>query len=219
MVNFVVGANKEGYHYKNVNISDFEADYISDVRIVKEGDSCPVCGNRLLFTKGIEIGNTFKLGTKYAESFNLKYKDSMNQEQNVFMGCYGIGIGRCLASIVEQNNDENGIIWPLNVAPYKVSIVVIDSNNEEQIEAANHLYNELNDLKIETIIDDRNERPGVKFNDMDLIGIPIRITVGKKINDQIVELKERTKNEIQEYSIFDVIYKVQDIISEKKYNI
>ena len=131
------------------------------------------------------------------------------------MGCYGIGVGRCLASIVEQRNDENGIIWPMNIAPYKVAIVVIDTLNVDQMDAANHLYQELTDLGIETILDDRDVRPGVKFNDMDLIGIPIRITIGKKIVDHLVEMKRRNSDEVKEVSIFDVVYNMQDIIEEE----
>ena len=132
------------------------------------------------------------------------------------MGCYGIGLDRCIASIVEQNNDEKGIIWPINVAPYKVAIVVIDPLNVDQMEAANHLYQELLDNNIDTILDDRDVRPGVKFNDMDLIGIPIRITIGKKIVEHLVEFKKRNEEEVSDISIFDVLYKVQDIIEEKK---
>ena len=215
MVNFIVGANKENYHYKNVNITDFKYDFKGDIRNVKEGDTCPNCGGKLYFKKGIEIGNTFKLGTKYSEALDLKYQDSNNELKPVIMGCYGIGLDRCIASIVEQNNDENGIIWPINVAPYKVAIVVIDPLNVDQMEAANHLYQELVDNNIDVILDDRDVRPGVKFNDMDLIGIPIRITIGKKIVEHLVELKKRNSEEVTDISIFDVLYKVQDIIEEK----
>ncbi len=215
MVNFIVGANKENYHYKNVNITDFKYDFKGDIRNVKEGDTCPNCGGKLYFKKGIEIGNTFKLGTKYSEALDLKYQDSNNELKPVIMGCYGIGLDRCIASIVEQNNDENGIIWPINVAPYKVAIVVIDPLNVDQMDAANHLYQELVDNNIDVILDDRDVRPGVKFNDMDLIGIPIRITIGKKIVEHLVELKKRNSEEVTDISIFDVLYKVQDIIEEK----
>ena len=216
MVNFVVGANKSGYHYKNVNLSDFEVYLTADIRNVKDGDICPNCGNKLLFKKGIEIGNTFKLGTKYSEMYDLSYRDKDNTLSYVQMGCYGIGLGRCISSIIEQNNDEKGIIWPMNVAPYKVAIVVIDVYDDDQMEAAEHLYQELKEAGIETILDDRDERAGVKFNDMDLIGIPIKITIGKKIKDHIVELKKRTDEENTDVSIFDVIYSVQDIIAEEK---
>ena len=215
MVNFVTGSNKKDYHYKNVNITDFKIDYKGDIRNVKEGDACPNCGGRLYFKKGIECGNLFKLGTKYSEALDLKYLNSDNQLVPVQMGCYGIGLGRCLASIVEQRNDENGIIWPMSIAPYKVAIIVIDTLNVDQMDAANHLYQELTDLGIDTILDDRDVRPGVKFNDMDLIGVPIRITIGKKIIEHLVELKKRNDEEIKETSIFDIIYHVQDIIEEE----
>ena len=215
MVNFVVGANKKDYHYKNVNIDDFNVELACDIRNVKEGDMCPKCASKLKFKKGIEIGNTFKLGTKYSEILNLNYTDADNNIKPVVMGCYGIGIGRCLSAIVEQKHDDKGIIWPMNVAPYKVSIVVVDVNKDKQVEAANHLYNEFRKANIDVMLDDRNERVGVKFNDMDLIGIPIRITIGKKIDEHICELKLRENDEIEEISIFDVLYKVQDIIEEK----
>ncbi len=215
MTNFIVGANKIDYHYKNVNLTDFEYSFKGDIKNVKEGDACPNCGGKLYFKKGIECGNIFKLGTKYSESFDLKYLDSENKLIPVQMGCYGIGLGRCLASIVEQRNDEKGIIWPISVAPYKVAIVVIDTLNVDQMDAANHLYKELKDLGIDTILDDRDIRPGVKFNDLDLIGIPIRITIGKKIVEHIVEIKKRSEEEVKETSIFDVIYHIQDIIEEE----
>ena len=215
MVNFVVGANKKDYHYKNVNIDDFKAEIISDIRNVKEGDMCPKCASKLKFKKGIEVGNTFKLGTKYSECLDLMYADTDNTLKPVVMGCYGIGIGRCLSAIVEQNNDEKGIIWPMNIAPFKVAIVIVDINNEEQVEAANHLYKEFKNANIDVLLDDRKERVGVKFNDMDLIGIPIRITIGKKIDEHICELKLRNSDIVDEISIFDVLYKAQDIIEEK----
>lgn len=205
MSNFIVGANEENYHLKNVNCSDFEVDIVSDIVNVKEGDICPKCHGKLYFKKGIEVGNTFKLGTKYSKSLGLEYLDNNNQLKPVVMGSYGIGIGRVMAAIVEQNNDESGIIWPYNIAPYKVAIVLINENDEKQNAAANDLYSTLIDNKIETILDDRSVRPGVKFNDMDLIGIPIRIVVGKKINDGMVEIKLRNSNEIKEIKISDVL--------------
>ena len=215
MANFIVGSNKKDYHYKNVNISDFKVDFKGDIRNVKEGDACPLCAGKLYFKKGIECGNLFKLGTKYSESYDLKYLNKDNELIPVQMGSYGIGPGRCLAAIAEQRSDDNGIIWPMSIAPYKVGIIVIDTLNVDQMDAANHLYKELLDLGIETIIDDRDVRPGVKFNDMDLIGIPIRITVGKKVIEHLVELKKRDEDEVREISAFDIIYHIQDIIEEE----
>ncbi len=200
MKNFTVGANKTDYHYKNVNLKDFN--YKSaDIRNIKEGDKCPKCGGKIYFKKGIEIGNTFKLGTKYSEAMKLLYLDESNNLKPVIMGSYGIGLGRCIGAIVEQNHDDKGIIWPYNVAPYKVCVVPANSNDQNQIELANKIYSDLLSNNIETMLDDRDERLGVKLNDMDLIGIPIRILVGKKSTENIVEMKYRDKSEVEEISI------------------
>lgn len=214
MKNFVTGANKEGYHYINTNISDFKYDMAADIVNVKEGDTCPHCGGKLYFKKGIEIGNLFKLGTKYAEKLGLTYLDENNQEQVVTMGCYGIGVGRILASIIEQNNDEHGMIMPMNVAPYKVCLVQIDMKNEEQTEIAEKLYETLRQNNIEVLYDNRDERPGVKFKDMDLIGIPLRITIGKKISDGLVEWKERKNGNNIDVKLDEIIDKINEFIKD-----
>lgn len=214
MKNFVTGANKEGYHYINTNISDFKYDMAADIVNVKEGDTCPHCGGKLYFKKGIEIGNLFKLGTKYAEKLGLTYLDENNQEQVVTMGCYGIGVGRILASIIEQNNDEHGMIMPMNVAPYKVCLVQIDMKNEEQTEIAEKLYETLRQNNIEVLYDNRDERPGVKFKDMDLIGIPLRITIGKKISDGLVEWKERKTGNNIDVKLDEIIDKINEFIKD-----
>lgn len=211
MKNFCVGANKEGYHYINANISDFKYDIASNISTVVEGDTCPHCDGKLYFKKGIEIGNTFKLGTKYAEKLGLTYLDEENQENVVTMGCYGIGVGRILASVVEQNNDEHGMILPMNIAPYNVAIVLINVNDEEQKRYANELHDRLETLGIEVLLDDRDERAGVKFNDMDLIGIPLRITIGKKYNEGLVEVKNRRTGETVDIKVNDLI----DFISKR----
>lgn len=208
MKNFCCGANCEGYHYINANINDIKYDIVGDITNVQEGDLCPCCGEPLFFKKGIEIGNLFKLGTKYAQNLGLTYLDENNQEQVVTMGSYGIGPGRILASIAEQQNDESGLIFPMNIAPYQVAIVQIDMNNPEQTKIANSLYEELLKNKIEVIYDDREERPGVKFKDMDLIGIPLRITIGKKINENKVELKERKTNIQEDCLITEIVPKI-----------
>lgn len=207
--NFIVGANETDYHLKNVNLKDFNAYIIEDIKKVKEGDLCPECGEKLVFKKGIEVGNTFKLGTKYSESLGLNYLGNDNKSYPVVMGCYGIGIERIVSAIVEQNHDENGIIWPINIAPYKVSIVVINVKDEKQINVANQLYDDLSNKGIDVLLDDRNERPGVKFNDMDLIGIPIRITVGKKIEENTVEIKLRKESKSKECKIKDIIKEIE----------
>ena len=205
MTNFVVGANSNGYHYINVNISDFKYDIVSDIVNVMEGDHCPKCGGTLYFKKGIEVGNTFKLGTKYSEALNLKYVDKDNTLKPVVMGSYGIGVARCMSAIVEQNNDEDGIIWPINVAPYKVSIVIINNKDDDQVKVANSLYDYFNKNNVSCILDDRDERAGIKFKDMDLIGIPYRIVVGKKVNEGIVEVKDRKTKEIKEILVNDIL--------------
>lgn len=207
--NFIVGANKSDYHFKDVNLKDFKPEIIADIKNIKEGDTCPRCGGKIHFKKGIEIGNTFKLGTKYSEKLGLNYLDKDNKLNPVQMGCYGIGVGRIIAATIEQNHDEKGIIWPMSIAPFKVAIVLIDRKNDLQRETAERLYEELNQMGIDTILDDRDERPGVKFNDMELIGIPIRITIGKKINDGEVEIKLRTESDI-------AVIKSENVVAEIK---
>lgn len=192
MKNFVIGANETDMHYKNVNINkDFTPDFVADIRVVEEGDKCPKCGQPIKAAQGIEVGHIFKLGTKYSEALGLNYQDENGQSNTVVMGCYGIGVTRCLSAAIEQNNDENGIIWPVSIAPYQAIVIPANHKSEEQVEMAEKLYNELTEAGIETLIDDRNERPGVKFKDADLIGIPVRIVVGKKCGEGVVEYKER----------------------------
>ena len=205
MQNFIVGANETDYHYKNVNVEDFIVELVADIKNIREGDVCPHCHKgHVYFKKGIEVGNTFKLGTKYSDSLGLNYSDENNELKPVVMGCYGIGIERIIAAVVEQNHDEKGIIWPMNIAPYKVAIVLINPKDEKQKEVAEQLYKQLNDLGVETLLDDRNERPGVKFNDMDLIGIPVRITVGKKVEQNQVEIKKRTEEQSKDIDIAEI---------------
>ena len=209
MKNFCAGANKEGYHYINVNPKDFKADVVGDISNIKEGDTCPCCGGKIHFAHGIEVGNTFKLGTKYSKAMGLQYLDSNNKLQDVWMGSYGIGPARAMAALCEQNIDNNGINWPKDIAPFQVAIVIISMKDEKQVEVANKLYDELTSKGIEVILDDRDERPGVKFKDMELIGIPYRITVGKGIQDGNVEFKERTSDK-EDVKVEDVINKVID---------
>jgi prolyl-tRNA synthetase len=199
MKNFVIGANETDMHYKNVNINkDFTASVVADIRVVEAGDACPKCGKPIKTAQGIEVGHIFKLGTKYSEALGLKYLDENGKSNTVVMGCYGIGVTRCLAAAIEQNNDENGIIWPVAIAPYQAIVIPANYKSEEQMEMAEKLYNELTEAGIETLIDDRTERTGVKFKDADLIGIPVRIVVGKKCTEGIVEYKERKSEEAVE---------------------
>ncbi|WP_075877140.1 proline--tRNA ligase [Merdibacter massiliensis] len=201
MRNFIVGANKSDHHYVNVNLRDFTVEKIADIAQVHEGDCCPKCGGKLKFEHGIEVGNLFKLGTKYATTMGLQYLDKNNKLQPVVMGSYGIGLERCMAAIVEQHNDEHGIVWPLSVAPYAVCIVIVSMKDEQQKTAAYQLYDELTAMGVEVLLDDRDERVGVKFKDMELIGIPYRITVGRGIVDGKVEFVDRKTQNKQEFSL------------------
>ncbi len=192
MKNFIIGANETDMHYKNVNINkDFTPALVADIRTIEPGDACPKCGKPIKAAQGIEVGHIFKLGTKYSDALGLTYQNEDGKNQVVLMGCYGIGVTRCLAAAIEQNNDENGIIWPASIAPYQAIVVPANYKSEEQIQLAEKLYNELLAAGIETLLDDRDERAGVKFKDADLIGIPVRIVVGKKCSEGIVEYKER----------------------------
>ena len=212
MKNFCAGANKEGYHYINMNVKDLNYDIVGDISNVIEGDICPKCGGKIYFKKGIEIGNTFKLGRHYAEEMGLTFFDENNQEQVPTMGSYGIGPGRALAAIIEQNNDEHGMILPMSIAPYKVCIVPTNTKDENIMNFANELYEKLENEKIDVLLDDRDERPGVKFNDMDLIGIPIRITVGKKLADGKVEFKLRKEKDCLEIDKDEVFGKIKETV-------
>ena len=217
MQNFVVGANETDMHFKNVNIDrDFEADVVADIRVVVTGDECPKCGGKIKSEQGIEVGHIFKLGTKYSDALGLKYLDENGKQNTVIMGCYGIGVTRCLAAAVEQLHDDNGIIWPVSIAPYQAIVVPANYKNEEQAAEAEKLYEALNAAGIETIIDDRKERAGVKFKDADLIGIPVRVVVGKKAGEGIVEYKERTMDKAIEISIDEAVSKVVQFVNENK---
>ena len=214
MKNFCCGANKEGYHYINANVKDINYDLVGDIGTVVEGDICPNCGGTFYFKKGIEIGNTFKLGKHYAEDLGLTYLDEEGNSQVPTMGCYGIGPGRVLAAIIEQKNDEHGMILPMNIAPYQVSLVQIDMNNEEHTKVAEKIYQELLDKGIDVLYDNRDERPGVKFKDMDLIGIPLRITIGKALENNEVEFKKRTDSNSTNIKVEDIVNHVVDTVKD-----
>lgn len=195
MKNFVVGGMEKDYHYINVNLDrDFKVNEWTDLVVVQIGDPCPVCGKPLKGEKGIELGHIFKLGTKYSDSMDVKYMDKDGKMKSFIMGCYGWGISRTLGAIVEQLHDDDGIIWPRSVAPYEVDIVVVGKEKEKEF--SEKLYSYLLDKGVDVIIDDRNVSPGVKFKDADLIGFPIRITVGRKLKEGKVEIKERGKEAI-----------------------
>lgn len=191
MYNMILGANETGYHLKNVNYGrDFEG-VVGDFRKIESGEKCPKCGSEVTIARGTEVGHIFKLGTKYSAAMNATFIDENGKNVPFVMGCYGIGVTRTMASIIEQHHDENGIIWPLSVAPYHVSVIPVNIKDEAQMKIANKLYDELRKIGVDAILDDRNERPGVKFKDSELIGIPMRVTVGKKITDGEVEFKLR----------------------------
>lgn len=214
MKNFVVGANEENYHIKNVNYGDdFEGEIVEDLLMVQEGDIDPETKSPLKFKRGIEVGNIFQLGQKYSKSMNATFLDENGKEQFFWMGSYGIGVTRSVSAIVEQNHDDKGMIWPLVVAPYHVIITIVNTKNDEQNTLAEKLYEKLLLQGLEVLLDDRKERVGVKFNDRDLIGIPLRITVGKKADEDIVEFSERKTLENVEMSSQEAYEKVMEIIN------
>lgn len=215
--NLVGGANRENYHTKNVNYGrDYEGHIVADLKVLKEGDPCPVCGAPVKHARGIEVGQVFKLGTKYSESMGATYKDENQKEQLIVMGCYGIGVTRTLAAVVEQHHDENGIIWPMSVAPYHVIITLINPDDEAQAKVADDLYKELSKAGVEVLLDDRKERPGVKFKDADLLGIPVRITVGKLAADGQVEYKLRRDADKEVLTAEEALSKAIAIVNEEK---
>lgn len=195
--NFVIGANEDNYHYINANFSQIKITHIADVSNVQEGDPNPNGTGVLHFSRGIEIGNIFKLGTKYSKAMNLQYADQNNSLQDVHMGSYGIGLGRIMAALTEQRASAANLDWPMSVAPYKLAIVVVNSQDETQLDYANKLYDKFVKLGVTTLLDDRHERPGVKFKDMELIGIPLRITVGRDLAQRSLEFKVRHNENIK----------------------
>ena len=210
MYNFIIGANETDMHLKNVNYGrDFEG-IVGDFRNVTIGEKCPECGKEITISRGTEVGHIFKLGTKYSESMGATFIDEDGKAKPFIMGCYGIGVTRTVASIIEQHNDENGIIWPLEVAPYHVSVIPANVKNEEQATKAEEIYNELRKMGVEALLDDRKERAGVKFKDSELIGIPMRITVGKMIGEGQVEFKLRNGGEVETLSIEEVYNRVRE---------
>ncbi len=217
MINFVTGANKQDYHFKNVNIGrDFNVEAFIDLRVAQENDSCPRCGGKIKFARGIEVGHVFKLGTKYSKAMKAAFLDKDGQEKIMIMGCYGIGIGRTVAACIEQNFDENGIIWPMPLAPYQVIITPVNINEEEVMKASESIYASMLACGIEVILDDRDERAGVKFKDADLIGIPIRITVGQKnLAQGNIELKIRKTAENRLYPLQKIVEEVKALIDQE----
>lgn len=217
MKNFVVGINLTDKHLVGANLDDLDIDDIkyADIRLVEAGEFCPDCGKPLFVTKGIEVGNIFKLGTKYSKPMNAVYIDADGKTHPYVMGCYGIGVTRTAAAAVEAHYDDFGIKWPIAIAPYHVVIVPVNTNDETQMPVAQKIYDELIEAGVEAVLDDRDERPGVKFKDADLIGFPYRITVGKTISEGLVEYKSRETGEITkvtpEKAVEDLISIVKNI--------
>lgn len=215
--NLCAGANETDHHLVNVNYGrDYEGDIVTDLKVLQEGDPCPVCGAPVKHARGIEVGQVFKLGTKYSESMGAFYLDENQQKKSIVMGCYGIGVTRTLAAVVEQHHDENGIIWPMSVAPYHVIVTLVKPDDEVQAEAAETIYQQLLKAGVEVLLDDRKERPGVKFKDADLLGIPVRITVGKLAGEGRVEYKLRRDADKEEITIEEAIAKAIEIVNREK---
>lgn len=192
MTQAYTGANEFNYHLKNVVPGrDFSLTNVGDFRNVRENDLCSHCDGKLHLSKGIEVGHIFKLGTKYSEKLEATFFDETGKAKNIIMGCYGIGITRLLSAIVEQHHDEKGLIWPKSIAPFQVHIIPVSTKDENQQKLAIQIYNQLKERKIDVLLDDRKEKPGVKFNDADLIGIPIQIVIGRSVNEGLVEIKKR----------------------------
>lgn len=218
--NFVAGANKPDYHIKNVNFPrDFSADIVADISLACAGEGCIQCQKPLKTVRGIEVGHIFKLGTFLAEKMGAYYADAEGNSRPIVMGCYGIGVGRLLASVIEASHDEKGIIWPFSVAPFEVYLCPLFLEDERVSQTAEMLYNELTDSGIEVLYDDRIESPGVKFNDADLLGIPLRITVSPRtLEKNSVELKWRTEKKADLVSIDGIIDQVKKIVLPAKYS-
>lgn len=217
MHNVCCGANKEGFHFINVNPDrDFTPTYVADIRLIQEGDPCPHCGGEVSKARGIEVGQVFKLFTKYSSALKATYLDENGKEQPMVMGCYGVGVSRTMAAAIEQNYDDNGIIWPIEIAPYHVLVVPVNTKDEASAAKAEEIYMQLKKVGLETVIDDRNERPGVKFKDADLIGYPLRVVVGPKtLTEGKLEVKIRKTGEIRYLPLDgDYVQDIKNIIAE-----
>ncbi|MGB6873499.1 MAG: proline--tRNA ligase [Dehalococcoidia bacterium] len=215
--NFIVGANKPGYHLRNANYPrDFQVDLMADIALAQPGDSCPKCQGKLSSARGIEVGHVFKLGTFISERFGASFLDADGTSRPIVMGCYGIGLGRLLAAIVEQSHDDKGIIWPLSVTPYQVYLCLLHLDKSAVLPTAEKIYQELQNEGIEVLFDDRDDSPGVKFNDADLLGIPLRLTLSPRtLQSQSVEAKWRTEKEAQLLPLENVAAEVKSLLREK----
>ncbi len=212
--NFVAGANKINSHYLNVNENrDFAVEKFGDLRNVENGDPCPKCSGRIQIKRGIEVGHIFKLGDKYSKSLKSKFLDKDGKEKNMLMGCYGIGVGRIIAAAIEQNHDQDGIIWPIPIAPFQVTIIPLNSKESACYDAAFQLYESLSKNNIDVLVDDRKERPGVKFKDADLLGIPIQVIIGdRNLKEGMVELRNRKDRAAEKIAVDKISQKVIQLV-------
>ena len=216
MANASVGSNEDGFHYLNANLGrDFSVTHFADLRTVQEGEISPDGKGHLKFTRGIEIGHIFKLGTRYSKDLDAVVLDENGRQLPIVMGCYGIGVSRLLSAIVEQHSDENGIVWPRSIAPFDVHVIPVNVKKEEQVELSEKVTELLENAGYKVLVDDRRERPGVKFADSDLIGIPARITVGKKAAEGIVEIKLRRTGETLEVKLDELLNSLQILLKEE----
>jgi prolyl-tRNA synthetase len=212
--NFIAGANKVGFHLKNVNYPrDFKAEKLADIALAAAGHTCPTCRSGLLATRGIEVGHVFKLGTFISDRLGVSYTDAEGTSRPIVMGSYGIGLGRLLAAAIEQNHDDKGIVWPLPISPYQAYLCPLQMADEAVTSAADKLYSQLELAGVEVLYDDRNESPGVKFNDADLLGIPFRVTISQRsLTNNSVEIKRRTEKEVELVPLEETIKRLQDLI-------
>jgi prolyl-tRNA synthetase len=215
MKNVVTGANAPDAHLINVNLGrDFAVDEFADLRLARDNDPCPRCAGRLQISRGIEVGHIFKLGTKYSEAMGATFLDAQGQECHFVMGCYGIGLGRTVAAAIEQHHDQDGIMVPMSIAPFHVIILPVNNRDQRVMTAASDLYHGLLGQGVEVLFDDRDERPGVKFKDADLIGIPLRVTVGQKnLRNAKVEIKERRSDQVRLIGLDGAVETIVELIN------
>jgi prolyl-tRNA synthetase len=217
-INFVAGGNKPDVHIKNVNYPrDFKADIVADIAQTRDGDGCSRCSGTLKSMQGIEIGHVFKLGTFLSNALGASFIDEKGDSRPIIMGCYGIGLGRLLAAVVEHYHDDKGIIWPLSIAPYQIYLCPLYREDTNVAEVAEKLYEEMRSAGLEVLFDDREESPGVKFNDADLLGIPLRVTVGPRtLQNNNVEVKWRAEKEAMMVAVAEVADKIKELVQVGK---
>jgi prolyl-tRNA synthetase len=218
MANMVTGANQADAHFRNVNLErDFRPDVVADIAVALEGDPCPRCGKPLSSYRGIEVGQIFKLGTKYSTVMRATFLDAAGREIPFVMGCYGIGVTRTVAAAIEQHHDADGIAWPISLAPYEVHVLPVNVTNAKAMELGNRLETELEERGVEVLLDDREERAGTKFKDADLVGVPHRVTIGERgLEKGIVELRERRTGETAEVPVADAVERIAATVREAR---